>query len=94
MSNQIAWTKPDPVPNALHTAFTHLRAVELAPAPAHCGCPRLARRHEGEGENFPRSEMDEFMYELVARNLISGTIHLGDVRIPDIAPDLCEMRPC
>ncbi len=26
------------------------------------------------------------MYELVARNLISGTIHLGDVRIPDIAP--------
>jgi site-specific DNA-methyltransferase (adenine-specific) len=21
--NQIAWQKPDPVPNALHTAFTH-----------------------------------------------------------------------
>jgi DNA modification methylase len=21
--NQIAWSKPDPVPNALHTAFTH-----------------------------------------------------------------------
>ena len=22
--NQIAWEKPDPVPNALHTAFTHV----------------------------------------------------------------------
>jgi hypothetical protein len=43
----------------------------------------------GEGENFPLSEMEEFMYELVARDLISGTIHLGDVRITDIAPDLC-----
>jgi hypothetical protein len=47
----------------------------------------------GEGENFPLSEMEEFMYELVARNLISGTIHLGDERITDIAPDLCEMTP-
>jgi hypothetical protein len=46
-------------------------------------------RHIGEGENFPLSEMEEFMYELVARDLISGTIHLGDVWITDIAPDLC-----
>ena len=43
----------------------------------------------GEGENFSLSEMEELMYELVARNLIIGTIHLGDVRITDIAPDLC-----
>jgi hypothetical protein len=43
----------------------------------------------GEGENFPLSEMEELMYELVARDLISGTAHLGDVRITDIAPDLC-----
>jgi hypothetical protein len=44
----------------------------------------------GEGENFPLSEMEELMYELVAKNLISGTIHLGDVRITDIAPHLCS----
>ena len=25
--NQIAWHKPDPVPNALHTAFTHAQAT-------------------------------------------------------------------
>ena len=43
----------------------------------------------GDGENFPLSEMEELMYELVTRNLIIGTIHLGDVRITDIAPDLC-----
>ncbi len=43
----------------------------------------------GEGENFPLSEMEELVYELVARDLISGTIHLGDVRITDIGPDLC-----
>ena len=47
----------------------------------------------GEGETFPLSEMEEFMYELVARDLISGTIHLGDVRITDIAPDLCGTTP-
>jgi hypothetical protein len=47
----------------------------------------------GEGENFPLSEMEEFMYELVARDLISGTIHLGDVRITDIGPDLCGGMP-
>jgi hypothetical protein len=44
----------------------------------------------GEGENFPLSEMEELMYELVARDLISGTIDLGDVRITDIGPDLCS----
>jgi hypothetical protein len=44
----------------------------------------------GEGENFPLSEMEELMYELAARDLISGTIHLGDVRITDIGPDLCS----
>jgi hypothetical protein len=25
--NQITWAKPDPPPNALHTAFTHARGV-------------------------------------------------------------------
>jgi site-specific DNA-methyltransferase (adenine-specific) len=25
--NQISWVKPDPPPNALHTAFTHPKAV-------------------------------------------------------------------
>jgi hypothetical protein len=44
----------------------------------------------GEGENFPLSEVEELMYELVARDLINGTIHLGDVRITDIGPDLCS----
>ena len=44
----------------------------------------------GEGESFPFSEMEELMYELVARDLISGTVHLGDVRITDIGPDLCS----
>jgi hypothetical protein len=23
----VTWAKPDPLPNALHTAFTHLKAV-------------------------------------------------------------------
>jgi hypothetical protein len=35
--------------------------------------------------------MEEFMYELVARDLICGSIHLGDVRITDIAPT-CAVR--
>ena len=47
----------------------------------------------GEGENFPLSEMEEFMYELVASNLIRGTIHLGDVRITDIAPTCAARAP-
>jgi hypothetical protein len=34
MTNQITWHKPDPPPNALHTAFTHLKAVEGNPASA------------------------------------------------------------
>jgi len=29
--NSVVWQKPDPPPNALHTAFTHLKAVEHAP---------------------------------------------------------------
>jgi hypothetical protein len=33
--NQIAWQKPDPVPNALHTAFTQTKAVAI------CPCRRL-----------------------------------------------------
>ena len=52
-------------------------------------CMAVYDRLIGEGENFPLSEMEELMYELVARALISGTVHLGDVRITDIAPDLC-----
>jgi DNA modification methylase len=32
--NQITWAKPDPPPNALHTAFTHSKAVEPTPAGA------------------------------------------------------------
>ena len=44
----------------------------------------------GEGYNFPLSEMEELMYELVAKDLISGVVHLGDVRITDIGPDLCN----
>jgi DNA modification methylase len=31
--NNIVWSKPNPTPNALHTAFTHLKAVE-ATSPA------------------------------------------------------------
>ncbi len=31
--NQIAWQKPDPVPNALHTAFTHAQATRDNPHP-------------------------------------------------------------
>jgi hypothetical protein len=44
----------------------------------------------GAGENFPLSEMEELMYGLVAKDLISGVVHLGDVRIRDIGPDLCN----
>ena len=31
--NQITWAKPDPPPNALHTAFTHPKAVVVRPSP-------------------------------------------------------------
>ena len=44
----------------------------------------------GEGENFPLSEMEELMYELVTKDLISGVVHLGDLRITNIGPDLCN----
>jgi hypothetical protein len=31
----VTWAKPDPPPNALHTALTHLKAVESAPVAGH-----------------------------------------------------------
>jgi hypothetical protein len=34
LTNLIVWQEPDPGPNALHAAFTHLKAVEAnTPAP-------------------------------------------------------------
>jgi hypothetical protein len=30
LMNQITWAKPNPPPNALHTAFTHLKAADHA----------------------------------------------------------------
>ena len=36
--NSLVWHKPDPPPNALHTAFTHQKAVAIRPCrrlPAH-----------------------------------------------------------
>ncbi len=36
--NSLVWHKPDPPPNALHTAFTHQKAVAIRPPlvpPAH-----------------------------------------------------------
>jgi site-specific DNA-methyltransferase (adenine-specific) len=38
--NNIVWSKPNPTPNALHTAFTHLKAVE--PASAGASVARLS----------------------------------------------------
>jgi hypothetical protein len=38
--NNLVWEKPAPVPNALHTAFTHLKAVEPVPAGASPAHPR------------------------------------------------------
>ena len=32
MTNQPAWQKPDPVPNALHTAFTHAHETLIWPS--------------------------------------------------------------
>jgi site-specific DNA-methyltransferase (adenine-specific) len=31
----VTWAKPDPPPNVLHTALTHLKAVESAPVAGH-----------------------------------------------------------
>jgi site-specific DNA-methyltransferase (adenine-specific) len=39
--NQIAWAKPDPVPNALHTAFTHAHETLL-----------WASKHKGAHHTF------------------------------------------
>jgi hypothetical protein len=33
MTNQITWSKPDPPPNILHAAFTHLKAVGATLSP-------------------------------------------------------------
>ena len=51
----------------------------------------------GEGENVPLSEMEEFMYELVARDLICGTIHQAARSIwgmceSRISPPTCAVR--
>jgi hypothetical protein len=35
LTNLIVWQEPDPGPNALYAAFTHLKAVEVTPPP--CG---------------------------------------------------------
>ena len=37
LMNAVAWEKPDPPPNALHTAFTHLNAVEATQFPSSRG---------------------------------------------------------
>jgi hypothetical protein len=37
----VTWAKPDPPPNALHTAFTHLKAV----APLSCSSRRIFIEH-------------------------------------------------
>jgi hypothetical protein len=34
--------------------------------------------------------VEEVMYELVAKDPINGMVHLEDVRIIDIAPNLCS----
>ena len=42
LTNQITWAKPDPPPNALHTAFTHSKAVGASrPTDASLAYPKV-----------------------------------------------------
>ena len=43
MTNKITWAKPDPPPNTLHTAFTHLKAVEATCTPWRLHCAAESR---------------------------------------------------
>ena len=43
-----------------------------------------------EYEPIQNDEIQEFMRELISTNLISGIIYLGNVRITDVDPALCE----
>jgi hypothetical protein len=44
----------------------------------------------GEDERLHNDEFQEFMLELIGANLISGIVYLGNVRITDVDPALCE----
>jgi hypothetical protein len=44
----------------------------------------------GEDEQLRNDEFQEFIRELISANLISGIIYLGNVRIIDVDPALCE----
>jgi hypothetical protein len=44
----------------------------------------------GEDERLHDDEFQEFMLELIGANLISGIVYLGNVRITDVDPSLCE----
>lgn len=44
----------------------------------------------GEDERLQNDDFQEFMRELISANLISGIIYLGNVRITDVDPSLCE----
>ena len=35
--NNVIWEKPDPVPNFLHTAFTHLKSLAILLSPLRVG---------------------------------------------------------
>ena len=43
-----------------------------------------------EDERLQKDEFQEFMRELISTNMISAMIYLGNVRITDVDPALCE----
>ena len=69
MTNKITWAKPDPPPNTLHTAFTHLKAVEATCTPEHLHCAAESR----EAHN-PK---------IVVRYCMAGRAQLVDVARPE-----------
>jgi hypothetical protein len=50
----------------------------------------IYERLSGWEERPEHDEFLEFMLELIGANLISGIIYLGNIRITDVDPALCE----
>lgn len=50
----------------------------------------IYERLSGWDERPEHDEFLEFIRELMSASLISGIVYLGNVRITDVNPDLCE----
>jgi hypothetical protein len=50
----------------------------------------IYERLSGWDERPEHDEFQEFLRELIGADLISGIVYLGNVRITDVDPALCE----